>query len=449
MKIACLSLAPLYDDFVLGGSQKVLNDIILGLRKNNIEIRVFSPKESNSTKDSFIGDVKIEKTLNLSGSFPSPFEIPLYEIQDLSEKLKKITDWADRIYLHGDGWFLRNEFSNKMVISGIHDLVYQESLSSVFSFFSNKTILPSKYLLNTIHSSINKTNFDLNNFSVIPNSIPLTDTKVTNKKINDTLVLLFPHRPDPRKGFIQAVKIANEFRKTGNWRQVILKCSRFNKTLNKDKKNLDYLSEDNYKEFLSNNGQVIFNDWIPYKKMSTFYSSGDLTLCPGNFIESFGLVPLESIANNTPAVCSAVGAFRDLRDIPGIEVIPYGDIKSFVEKGLLLLSNQDQISKGKKIVLKEFSNEKMIDSYVEKFTSPNIKEKHDFNYYQTETKDLYLAPWCSLENNMIYHDYLGWITKTKNKIQCKDSKILVLDKTIIEYGIKKRILIPRYIGEYT
>jgi len=448
MKIACLSLAPLYDDFVLGGSQKVLNEIILGLRSNKIQVRVFSPKESNIDKDFFIGDVKIEKTLNLSGTFPSPFEIPLYEIQDLSEKLSTISDWADRIYLHGDGWFLRDEFSNKMIISGIHDLVYQESLSSVFSFFSNKTILPSKYLLKTIHSSINKKNFDLNNFSVIPNSIQLGNTHTVKKKIDKTLVLLFPHRPDPRKGFTQAVMIANEFRKTGNWEKVILKCSRFNKTLNKDKKNLDYSSEDIYKEFLSKNGEILFNDWIPYKKMSDFYSSGDLTLCPGDFIESFGLVPLESIANNTPALCSSVGAFRDLRNFPGIEVIPYGDIKKFVEKGTLLLNNQDKISEGKQIVIDKFSNKKMIDSYVEKFTHPNIKEKHDFNYHQSELNDLYLAPWCSLENNMIYHDYLGWLPKTKNKIQFKDSNKLELDNSIIEYGIKKRILIPRYIDEY-
>ena len=41
MKVACLSMAPLYGEFVLGGSQKVLNDIILGLRKNNIESRPF------------------------------------------------------------------------------------------------------------------------------------------------------------------------------------------------------------------------------------------------------------------------------------------------------------------------------------------------------------------------------------------------------------------------
>ena len=239
MKVACLSMAPLYGEFVLGGSQKVLNDIILGLRKNNIEMRVFSPKESNITKDSYIGDVKIEKSLNLSGSFPSPFEIPLYEIQDLSNKLLEITDWADRIYLHGDGWFLRDEFSNKMIISGIHDLVYQESLSSVFSFLSNNTIVPSNYLLETIHSSIDNKKFSSNNFSVIPNSISLdTNKNLKNKELDENLVILFPHRPDPRKGFNKAIEIANGFAKTKNWKNVILKSCTFNKSLNKDRKNI-------------------------------------------------------------------------------------------------------------------------------------------------------------------------------------------------------------------
>ncbi len=51
MKIACLSLAQLYGEFVLGGSQKVLNDIILGLRKNNIQVRVFCPKENLQLND--------------------------------------------------------------------------------------------------------------------------------------------------------------------------------------------------------------------------------------------------------------------------------------------------------------------------------------------------------------------------------------------------------------
>jgi len=446
MKIACLSLAPLYGEYVLGGSQKVLNDIVLGLRKNDIDLRVFSPIENNTSEDSFIGDVKIEKVLNLTGKFPSPFEVPLYELQQLSKILSLISDWADRIYLHGDGWFLRDYFLGNKIISGIHDLVYQESLSSVFSFDSNKIIIPSKYLLNTIHSSIARKKFESNNYLIIPNSIsePISEKL---KEIDGNLILLFPHRPDPRKGFNEALRIANEFAKTKNWKKVILKSLVFDESLNKDKKNSEFFDTEAQREFLSNHGEIVFNDWIPFEQMGEFYSSGDLTLCPGDFIESFGLVPLESVVNGTPAICSSVGAFRELKDISGIELIPYGDIKKFVNTGINMINDQKSILKGKNDILNKFSRKKMINSYVEAFSFPDKKEKYDFKYIQSESKDFYLAPWCSLENDMIYHDYLGWMKKTKDKIRIENSNKISFDSNITEYAINKRILIPSYIDE--
>ena len=121
MKIACLSLAPLFPKYVLGGSQNILNKIVLGLRSNGMQVRLFSP--ISDLEKSYIGDVEIENILNLKGSFPSPFEIPLYEMQDLSENIKNISLWADRLYLHGDGWIMRDEFKDAKIISGIHDLV--------------------------------------------------------------------------------------------------------------------------------------------------------------------------------------------------------------------------------------------------------------------------------------------------------------------------------------
>ena len=65
MKIACLSLVEIFPDYVLGGSQNILRKIILGLRENNINVRLFSPKNDNPK--SFIGDVEIENKLSLKG----------------------------------------------------------------------------------------------------------------------------------------------------------------------------------------------------------------------------------------------------------------------------------------------------------------------------------------------------------------------------------------------
>ena len=112
-----------------------------------------------------------------------------------------------------------------------------------------------------------------------------------------------------------------------------------------------------------------------------------------------------------------------------------------------IINNKDEISKGKNFILSEFSNQKMIDSYVEKITNPNNKEYHDFKYIKSGSDNLYLAPWCSVENDIIYHDYLGWMPKTKDKITVNDSGELLVDSTIVQYGINKRILIPTYIDE--
>ena len=65
MKIACLSLAPLFPKYVLGGSQNILNKIVLGLRSNGMQVRLFSP--ISDLEKSYIGDVEIENILNLKG----------------------------------------------------------------------------------------------------------------------------------------------------------------------------------------------------------------------------------------------------------------------------------------------------------------------------------------------------------------------------------------------
>jgi hypothetical protein len=211
MKIACLSLVEIFPDYVLGGSQNILRKIILGLRENNINVRLFSPKNDNPK--SFIGDVEIENKLSLKGSFPSPFEIPLYELQSLQEELEKISSWADRLYFHGDGWFMRNEFLDSTIISGIHDLVYQESVTSVMFSESDKIIVPSNYLRDTIRYSLSNEKFNQTNISVIKNSIDnfSKSIKINDSINNDNLILLFPHRPDIRKGLNNAIKISLEF----------------------------------------------------------------------------------------------------------------------------------------------------------------------------------------------------------------------------------------------
>ena len=180
--------------------------------------------------------------------------------------------------------------------------------------------------------------------------------------------------------------------------------------------------------------------------MPEYYSSGDLTLCPGNFIESFGIVPLESVANLTPVLCSSVGSLRDYKNISGIEIIPYSDVKEFVRKGELLLQNENKIIEGKGQILKNFSLDKMIEKYISAITFPNKKtnEKFSFDYkLELNHKTYYLAPWCSIENTKIYHDYYGWMEKFDDQIKITSKNKLIINNNLLKEALKERILIQQ------
>ena len=100
MKIACLSLVEIFPDYVLGGSQNILRKIILGLRENNINVRLFTPKNDNPK--SFIGDVEIENNYYPSRLVPSRLKPIAYRsnpknlMRDLLERNKKITNHQDQ-----------------------------------------------------------------------------------------------------------------------------------------------------------------------------------------------------------------------------------------------------------------------------------------------------------------------------------------------------------------
>jgi len=444
LKVACFSLAPLYQDIVLGGSQTILNHIILGLKKHGFLVRVFSPS-TNDSSNAFIGEVKIESILKLKDSFPSPFEVPLFDINEVGETVKEISNWADRIYLHGDGWILRKDFANNQIISSIHDLIYQEAITSVYELPSNKIIVPSQYLYDTIKGSLTEEKFNEKNLTIIENCI--TNYSI-NPKSNDSknLTLLFPHRPDPRKGLNLAIEIALGFSKMNHWNKVILKVPKFNVIYDKDAKNSSNYDDDLYEEFINNDGILLFHDWIPANKMPEYYSSGDLTLCPGNFIESFGIVPLESVANLTPVLCSSVGSLRDYKNISGIETIPYSDVKEFVRKGELLLHNENKIIEGKEQILKKFSLDKMIEKYISAITFPNKETNENFSFdYKLELNNetYYLAPWCSIENTKIYHDYYGWMDKFDDQIKITSKNKIIINNNLLKEALKERILIQQ------
>lgn len=117
--------------------------------------------------------------------------------------------------------------------------------------------------------------------------------------------------------------------------------------------------EDRIVEFISPNDDVIIN----------LYQNADLFVFP-SFFEGFGLPPLEALSCNCPVISSNIPV---LREILGNEIAcfnPY-DIEDIANKMIYGIKNKGILLKIGRERLKYFDKDKIINEYIELFSSRN------------------------------------------------------------------------------
>lgn len=119
-------------------------------------------------------------------------------------------------------------------------------------------------------------------------------------------IVIHPHRPEPSKGLPQTIAVADLLvHKYGitnlkvlvpRWLEVGIspEVAAFYREMETEIKTRN----------LTQN--FIFHEWIPQSLMPQYYSLGAVTLGLGNFVESFGNSPYESLGCGTPAIVSRV-----------------------------------------------------------------------------------------------------------------------------------------------
>jgi glycosyltransferase involved in cell wall biosynthesis len=107
------------------------------------------------------------------------------------------------------------------------------------------------------------------------------------------------------------------------------------------------------------------------KDIETIMNGLDVLVCP-SYSESFGLVVIEALACDTPVVCSELGALHNIVD--NEYLVPVGNADEFANrvKRILGTSKPDRnklISKGKELVLNNYSYESMNKQYLDIYQS--------------------------------------------------------------------------------
>jgi D-inositol-3-phosphate glycosyltransferase len=90
---------------------------------------------------------------------------------------------------------------------------------------------------------------------------------------------------------------------------------------------------------LNLSGRVTFTGLVEYEKLPYYYNAADVCVFP-SYYESFGLVPLESLACGTPVVATDVGDLRNIiRQGENGFVIKDGDPQNLAEKIEIVLTD--------------------------------------------------------------------------------------------------------------
>ncbi|MEE8045919.1 MAG: glycosyltransferase family 4 protein, partial [Dehalococcoidia bacterium] len=375
MRIAAISVAPVFPDHVIGGSQEILADLSTGLKNNGHDIQIWCTGTESHEGDFDIAGVPVHPDLQLRGSFPATHQVSPTALACTSDVLRRAADWADRVYLHADAIYLRHALAGTKIIRSIHDYVYEEALLSTLTLQADTTIVPSEYLKNCVEATVALSGRkSIEPVMAIPNGVHVPDAPpepklpigVPAREEND-LILLFPHRPEPTKGIDEAISTALEVQRLEPSRNVRLLMPAYSSDSNLDEavesgEELTQIAQE-----MGAGDIVELHSWLSPSEMPAYYAAGDVTLCIGSFIESFGLVPIESVANGTPAICARVGALRQFADIDGITLVPYGQIEAAAQAVLEATTGatntEETLNSGRTQIESRYSLESMISGY--------------------------------------------------------------------------------------
>jgi glycosyltransferase involved in cell wall biosynthesis len=464
VRIAAISVAPLFPDQVIGGSQKILADLAVGLKsRGGHDIEIWCTGTDAHSGDFEIGDVPVHPELKLSGSFPSTHQVSPHALAQTSDALRRAAEWANRVYLHADAVYLRHALEGKQIVRSIHDYVYEEALVSTLALPADTTVVPSEYLKRCIEATVALSGrTTIEPVLAIPNGIELPDleSEIASQlpdgippREDDDLILLFPHRPEPTKGVREAISTAVSLQQARPENNVRLLMPSYPSNSNFDSAAGTSSEISNLIKELDATEIVELHGWLNPSQMPSYYAAGDVTLCLGSFIESFGLVPIESVAAGTPVVASMVGALREFSDIQGIMLVPFGDVLASTHAVLRSLATSESVlDSARAMIAEKYPAEKMISEFESVITRSLSGERR---ISRPDNNRLALAPWCAVLDNRVYNDYTASFKEFPELIRALEigsglvsSDPLLLSASLdaeVRFAVEHGILIPEFV----
>jgi len=467
MNIVIFSINPIFPNLVTGGASKHLYQIAshLGAIGHTVNLICAAPREQ---LDSFYWseNVLVTPTLPFHLPFPQPYAISGPDLTLIVSRVHEALQNADRFYIHDGEFLFPDVYESIPTTSSFRDNIYPESVLGSFIGKADDIICISDFSCKVIGYSVGQFYPDIyKRIHKVINGLDLevfhpVDSSSFAKKIGidriNTYVLLHPHRPEPGKGLKETILVVDTLvHKYGIKEIKVLIPQWINSMVSMNETSYAQKMKQLIEE-LDLMENFISIPWLPIDKMAQLYSLGDVTLCLGNFVETFGNVAYESLACGTPSIVAKVGVHRTQMPDELIDKVDPGDYDGVAERIVSIFEGREfRFDAIKETIEKIMNVKKQKEGYASVITQSKKRKYLRFSPTKvTEKTHLILAPWCYLDGNKVFHDFRGIFTEDKlfsllfnrrEKINLIEAKQAGVSDEKWQYWVDQTWLVPEIV----
>lgn len=417
LEIVFFSGIPFFPHRVTGGAQKILGDVAQYLGRVGHRVKILSPTRPQIDRPFSLGEgVEVLPILPVQ-RFPGVCGTAPYNLTHLIRDTQRILDSADVLYILDAVLPFAFLYRDLPTVQSFHNFSYADTLANGLSFRRDRLLLNSSYVRGCVVDTMAPFCPTIGDrITVVPNGFDLevlrpVDGRPLARRLGLTdqdIPILYPHRPDPKKGIYEAIDVVARLRerwgkKGDRLRLLIPQWSDGAVENDSDTYGLiqGYARDRQVADLL------MIHPWIPLTEMPAYYSLGRVSLCLGTVPETFGNVPLESIACGTPALISRVAAYRTMLPDSVVMKVDPGDTEGATQALETLLWNPPDSQTGRQYVAAHYGHGQMVRGYERVLThTDRLEPLSDRQILPWKPSDQLAVPtWCYRSDRGYYNDY--------------------------------------------
>lgn len=423
MKIAIFSVGPVFRDHMHGGSQKILREVAAHLGRAGHDVTVLCTSRSDNHEPFHLAPgVLVSPTLKFKETYPEPYYTAPYNLANVVVDVRRVAEGSDVLYLHDGELLYHFVYEDVPTVVSMRDFVYPDTLAGGLSFRRDLLVLNSEYVAGCVTDAFSSFRPSVaGRMRLIFNGVNLehfrpSSTGRIRKLISlpeGAIPIIYPHRPDPRKGIYEALEAMAGLRRrlgTRGDRLRLLIPTWIDGKVSPKSKHVYQTVYDDVRARAAELGVsdlVIYHPWVSYDLMPEYYSLGRATLCLGNFVEACSNVSLEATACGSRCVVSRVASHRHLLPDDFASKVRYGDANASVDALEAAIGSPPDADAARDFIAARYSYERMLEGYEAALTgmaiTPPLREEYAFSLNGDQF--LKLPTWCDYRDGRCYNDY--------------------------------------------